>query len=147
MNAFMFRPLCIAAAAILFSSFALSQTVVTVPLEPTLSTSVRIFECKKSFSGTGVGVCEGLIIASFRNAQGPIRESTLTCDVTLQKHIKKGKDISREYETFRVSKRQLEHGTDFTDIELSFKKDLTSLISPVDFAYVMDNRCTINTRY
>lgn len=120
---------------------------VDLPPKPRLTVDAPVFDCAKSFDGSGTGACRGQLNLQFYNAPRPLKTVVYRCTLTFKKAFKQNTEFSNAIEMLEVEKKVAGDGLTSNVTILDFSKDFTSLSFPVKYVYLYDTRCQVNYTY
>lgn len=133
-------------AAIAVMSTAQAQAELAPILQPTLNAEVLSFQCKKSFTGKGLGTCAGRIDVIVQNIDRPLRTAEFKCDVVVKYWWKDGQERRWEMKSLNLSTPAERLGISFASASLLFETDITSVVREPQEAHIAKTRCDVTWR-
>jgi len=133
-------------ATIAVISNAQAQTEFAPVSPPTLNADVLSFQCKKSFTGKGLGTCAGRIDVIVQNIDRPLRTAEFKCDVVVKYWWKDGQESRWEMKSLNLSTPAERIGVSFASASLLFETDITSVVREPQEAHIAKARCDVTWR-
>lgn len=106
-----------------------------------VSSDLLVFQCKKSFTGHGVGLCNGRVDVALRGLAAPLTAAEFRCEVTIRYWWQEGREQRVELKPLVLNAPADRLGYRFADAAITFETDLTSVVREPQGADVSRIQC------